>query len=98
MSLHVVLWIYIGLLVAGGLIGYLKAKSRVSLIMSSVFAMALAVCALGFVSQRAVPDALLGALLLVFVMRLAKTRKFMPAGLMLLVTAAALVVVLVQPG
>jgi uncharacterized membrane protein (UPF0136 family) len=97
MSLHLVLWVYIGLLVAGGLMGYLKAKSLISLVMSSAFALALAVCALGFVPQRAVPDALMLALLVVFVMRLVKTRKFMPAGLMLLLTATALVVILVQP-
>jgi uncharacterized membrane protein (GlpM family) len=41
-----------------------------------------------------VADALLGALLLVFIMRLAKTRRFMPAGLMLALTAAALALVI----
>jgi len=33
-----VLWIYIVLLLIGGLIGFLKAKSKVSLITSAVFA------------------------------------------------------------
>jgi uncharacterized membrane protein (UPF0136 family) len=33
-----VLWIYIVLLLVGGLIGFFKAKSKVSLISSSVFA------------------------------------------------------------
>jgi len=85
-----VLWIYIIVLVAGGLIGFLKAKSRVSLIMSAAFAAALSLCAAGIVFQPYVADILLAALLVVFAMRLAKTRKLMPAGLMLIFTIVAL--------
>ncbi|MEI6779597.1 MAG: TMEM14 family protein [Verrucomicrobiota bacterium] len=90
MNPHTVLWIYIVLLVIGGLIGFLKAKSRVSLIMSVAFAAALSLCAAGIIFQPYVADVLLAALLVVFGMRLAKTKKFMPAGLMLAVTILAL--------
>jgi uncharacterized membrane protein (UPF0136 family) len=86
-----VLWIYIVLLVVGGLIGFLKAKSKVSLIMSVSFAALLVLCALGIIFQPYVADILLAALLIVFAMRLAKTKKFMPAGMMLIVTLIALV-------
>jgi len=93
---NVVLWVYIGLLIIGGLIGYFKAKSPVSLIMSLAFAIGLALCAAGIIARVAVADALLGALLLVFIMRLAKTRRFMPAGLMLALTATALALVITR--
>jgi uncharacterized membrane protein (UPF0136 family) len=85
-----VLWIYIVLLVAGGMVGFFKGKSKVSLIMSVVFAALLSLCAAGIIFQYYVADILLAALLVVFGLRLAKTRKFMPAGLMLVITLVAL--------
>src|SRR2546429_609515 len=90
MSPNKVLWIYIILLVIGGLIGFLKAKSKVSLIMSAAFAAALSLCAADIVFHAYVADILLAVLLLVFAVRLTKTKKFMPAGLMLAITIAAL--------
>jgi uncharacterized membrane protein (UPF0136 family) len=90
MNPHTVLWIYIVLLVIGGLIGFLKAKSEVSLIMSVAFAAALSLCAAGVIFQPYVADLLLAALLVVFGMRLVKTKKFMPAGLMLVITILVL--------
>jgi uncharacterized membrane protein (UPF0136 family) len=85
-----VLWIYVVLLVIGGVIGMLKAKSKVSLVMSVCFAAALSLCAAGVIFQRYVADILLAALLVVFAMRLSKTKKFMPAGLMLVITTLTL--------
>ena len=49
MTPNTVLWIYITLLVAGGLMGFLKAKSKISLLMSLAFAVPLALCALGLI-------------------------------------------------
>jgi uncharacterized membrane protein (UPF0136 family) len=87
-----VLWIYIVLLLAGGLVGFYKGKSRVSLIMSAAFAAGLVLCALGVVARpRHLADILLAVLLVVFAVRLAKTKKLMPAGLMLIITIAVLV-------
>jgi uncharacterized membrane protein (UPF0136 family) len=85
-----VLWIYIVLLVIGGLIGFLKAKSKVSLIMSVAFAAALSLVAARMIGPPTVADVLLVALLVVFAIRLVKTKKFMPAGLMLVITIIAL--------
>jgi uncharacterized membrane protein (UPF0136 family) len=90
MSPNKILWIYIILLVIGGLMGFLKGKSRVSLIMSVCFAAALSLCAANIIFQAYVADILLAALLVVFALRLVKTKKFMPAGLMLVITIVAL--------
>jgi uncharacterized membrane protein (UPF0136 family) len=91
MNQHKVLWIYIILLVIGGLIGFFKGKSKVSLIMSVCFAAALSLCAANIIYQPNIADILLVALLVVFAFRLAKTKRFMPAGLMLIVTLLVLV-------
>jgi uncharacterized membrane protein (UPF0136 family) len=85
-----VLWLYILFLVVGGMIGFFKANSRVSLIMSVAFAAALSLCAADIIFKPYVADILLAALLVVFAMRLTKTKKFMPAGMMLVVTIVAL--------
>jgi uncharacterized membrane protein (UPF0136 family) len=90
MSPNKVLWIYIILLVIGGLIGFFKGKSPVSLIMSVAFAAALSLCAAGIIFQPYVADILLAALLVVFGIRVVKTKKFMPAGMLLVLTLAAL--------
>jgi len=78
----IVLWIYIVLLLGGGLMGFLKAGSKISLITSVAFALPLALCALGVIKPFYIADILVGLLALVFGVRYAKGRKFMPSGLM----------------
>jgi uncharacterized membrane protein (UPF0136 family) len=94
MNPHTVLWIYILLLLAGGLIGFLKAGSKVPLITSAVSAAALILTAIpglfGPGLARGLADAIMAVLLVVFAVRLGKTKKFMPSGLMLVITALAL--------
>ncbi len=89
-----VLWVYIVLLVIGGLIGFWRAGSRVSLLSSAAFAAALVLCAIPGVFEasfrKGAINLLLAVLLVVFAVRLGKTRKFMPAGLMLVLTLATL--------
>ncbi|MEI9963193.1 MAG: TMEM14 family protein [Limisphaerales bacterium] len=89
------MWVYIVLLLIGGLIGFFKANSKVSLITSAVFA-----AIFGFDGgageffqpsfARGLANVVMALLLVVFAVRLAKTKKFMPSGLMLFVTIAAL--------
>lgn len=94
MNPYTVLWIYIVLLLVGGLIGFLKAGSKVSLITSAISAAALIVTAIpGLFTpslSRGLADVIMAALLVVFAIRLSKTKKFMPSGLMLAITAVAL--------
>jgi uncharacterized membrane protein (UPF0136 family) len=90
-----VLWVYIILLIAGGIMGFVKAGSKVSLITSLVFAAALAMFAAGIVPWSFGADVLLLVLLVVFVIRYIKVKKFMPAGLMAALTMAALALRLV---
>jgi uncharacterized membrane protein (UPF0136 family) len=91
---NTVLWVYIVLLLAGGLIGFLKAKSKVSLILSSVFAALLILTAVkGILDEqfaRTLANILMALLLVVFSIRLTKTKKFMPSGLLLFLTIAVL--------
>jgi uncharacterized membrane protein (UPF0136 family) len=94
MSPNTILWIYIILLLIGGLIGYLKAGSKVSLHTSAVCAALLVLAAIPGIFmpafRRGLADLIMAALLVVFAVRLAKTHKFMPSGLMLVVTIVAL--------
>lgn len=85
-----ILWIYIVLLVAGGLMGFLKAKSKMSLITSVGFAALLTLCAVRIIPDPIVADIILVVLLIFFGMRVAKTKKFMPMGMMTLATILAL--------
>jgi len=95
MHANTVLWAYIVLLLVGGLIGFLKAGSRISLLTSAISAAVLVVTTLPAVFQpgfrRAAAEIVMALLLVVFAVRLTKTKKFMPSGLMLVLTVAALV-------
>jgi uncharacterized membrane protein (UPF0136 family) len=90
---NLVFWIYVVLLLVGGMIGFLKAKSKVSLITSAVAAALLVLTRAGIFEPsfaRSLANVIMAALLVVFAIRLAKTKKFMPSGLMLLMTIVAL--------
>jgi len=84
-----VLWSYIVLLVVGGLMG-MKAGSKISLFISLAFAAALSLCAMDIISGRYAADIILLVLLLFFGSRFAKTKKFMPMGLMTVATIVTL--------
>jgi uncharacterized membrane protein (UPF0136 family) len=84
-----VLSVYIVLLVVGGLIGLIKAGSKVSLVTSLVSA-----AALGYCTQRRLIYPAAGvvlALVAVFTIRYNKSRKFMPAGMLVVLSSATLV-------
>lgn len=86
----IVLWIYIVLLEAGGLVGFLKAGSKASLIASSVFALPLILAALGILPAVAA-DGVIAFLLVFMGVKFAKSKKFMPSGMMALLSLIAIV-------
>lgn len=81
--------------ILGGISGYIKAKSKISLISGVISGVALIIAAFvqlqqfSFGSTMAQVITLL--LIAVFAVRLIKTRKFMPAGLMLILGIITLI-------
>jgi uncharacterized membrane protein (UPF0136 family) len=88
-TLHLILWVYIGLLIAGGLMGLIKGGSAISLITSVAFAIPLILCNVGVIEFKHATWILIG-LLVVFAWRLTKSKKFMPGGMLLLLTVTTL--------
>ncbi len=92
-----IVYVYAALVAAGGVIGYLRAKSLPSLIMGSLSAFALlgAGYALGAGKSWGYPLALVLALFLLvfFSLRYAKSspRAFMPGGLMAILSLLTLI-------
>lgn len=92
MKPEVILWLYLVVLLAGGIFGFVKAKSMVSLVSSLVFGLLLGLAAAHVIPGLYTGDLILTILVVVFAMRFQKTKKLMPAGVMTLVTIAALLV------
>ena len=92
MKPETILWIYIVLLVIGGLIGFLKAKSKISLLTSVAFAIVLGICAMDILPIE-VSWGILSFLALFFLIRFLKTKKFMPGGMMTLLTFVTIIAV-----
>ncbi len=94
-SLAIVAGVYGGLILLGGVMGFVKGKSKASLVTGILFGIALIVC--GVLIQQGVAAGCLaatllaGVLVLVFVIRFLKTRKLMPAGLLAVISLVAAV-------
>ncbi len=88
------------LTLAGGIMGYVQAQSKISLISGSISGILLIISSLmqlwGQSWGLTLATVVTAVLILAFVIRLAKTRKFMPAGLMMLLGMPALAVMLTQ--
>lgn len=84
---HLVLWCYLGLLLAVGLVGFLKAGSRASLVASALLGLPLALAALdgfGAGASTQVARIWVQVLLVIFTLRAMAARRFWPHGLMAL--------------
>ncbi|QLE50212.1 hypothetical protein FD724_20370 [Nostoc sp. C057] len=101
MNLSIIAAFAYGILaIAGGIIGYTQARSRVSLLSGSISGLLLILAAY-FQLQGQTWGSILAVLVtavlvVVFAVRLAKTRKFMPAGLMTILGMVALAVMVNQ--
>jgi uncharacterized membrane protein (UPF0136 family) len=93
---QVVLWVYIVLMMVGGLIGFLKAGSKASIIASTIFAAVLALFALNILPV-AYSWIILLVLLLFFGKRFLKGKKFMPSGMMAVLSLVVLVLLFFLP-
>ncbi len=85
-----ILWTYIILLIAGGLVGWLKAGSKASIIASVACAVPLVLAAL-LKWPNGIVAALLGVLAIFFGIRFLKGKKFMPSGLMMILSILAVI-------
>lgn len=91
----VMTFIYAVLAIVGGIIGYQQAGSKPSLISGLVTGILLLIGAVGWLQGQAwglwLAIAITLLLVIVFIDRLIKTRKFMPAGLMVAVGIGTLI-------
>lgn len=90
---QIILIVYCVLLLAGGAMGLIKAGSKASIIASTIFAVILLLFVID-VFPLDLAWTVLAFLVLFFGMRFAKGRKFMPNGMMLVLTAVTLVATL----
>ncbi|MCC5608909.1 hypothetical protein LC612_19495 [Nostoc sp. CHAB 5834] len=101
MNLSIIAAFAYGILaIAGGIIGYIQARSKVSLLSGSISGLLLLLAAYFQLQGQSWGSILAvivtGVLVVVFAVRLVKTRKFMPAGLMTILGMLALGVMVSQ--
>jgi uncharacterized membrane protein (UPF0136 family) len=86
--------------IIGGIIGYVQAQSKASLISGSISGVLLIIAGVMQLQGQAwglvLATVVTLVLVIVFAIRLVKTRKFMPAGLMSVLGLAALAIMLKQ--
>ena len=84
----------------GGLIGYFQAGSKVSLVSGSISGLLMLICSYlmnqGFKWAFLIAGAITLTLIVVFSIRLQKTAKFMPAGLMIIAGVVTLIFIISQ--
>jgi uncharacterized membrane protein (UPF0136 family) len=87
---NIVLLVFTVVLEVGGIMGYMKAGSKASLIASIIFGTPLFLVAVG-VLPALVAEVVLGILLVFMAVKFAKSKKFMPSGVIAILSAVTLV-------
>jgi len=90
------IWVYGMLMMIGGIVGYLKVGSKASLLSGVGLGLALLASGYGVWNgsrQSLVAAVVIAALLIaLFAMRLTKTKRFMPAGVLAILSLVAVIV------
>jgi uncharacterized membrane protein (UPF0136 family) len=98
MNLNTILYIYAALLIIGGFIGF-KAGSQISLIMGllsgAVVIMGVYLTNINVTLGYGITAAMSGLLIFSFLKRLLQTNKFMPSGMLLMISIGALIISLI---
>ena len=86
--------------IVGGIIGYKQSQSKISLISGSISGLLLLIASY-FINQGLSWSLLMGAivclaLVIVFILRLKKTGKFMPAGLMIILGTITFIITVAE--
>ncbi|MBD2195624.1 MULTISPECIES: TMEM14 family protein [Calothrix] len=91
-------FVYGTLALIGGIMGYVQAQSKVSLISGSISGLLIVIAAVMQLNGQfwglLLATVVTAALVVFFCLRLAKTRKFMPSGLMASLGMVALVLMI----
>jgi uncharacterized membrane protein (UPF0136 family) len=100
MNISIVAAIAYGVLsIVGGIFGYVKTQSKASIISGSISGALLIAAGVaqlqGIDAGKIAGIVIAGLLVVVFVVRLIKTKKFMPAGLMIIAGLATLAAMLI---
>ncbi len=89
------IWVYGVIMILGGIMGFVKVGSKASLISGVGMGLALLACGYG-VSQGSydslvVAEVIAALLVVLFAIRYAKTRRFMPGGMLAVLSLVAVV-------
>jgi uncharacterized membrane protein (UPF0136 family) len=95
-----ILTVYALLILVGGIMGHAKAASTASLVMGTVFGAALLACSFALYKKKRASVWIAVSLIVIldafFTYRYAATQRFMPAGLLSLVSLVTLFVFVLQ--
>lgn len=87
---EILLLVFAAVLLAGGMMGWVRAKSVPSVVSAAVFALVLVLVGSGAVRVPWLAEITLALLASVMGVRWAKSKKFMPAGLIAVLAAVVL--------
>lgn len=90
------IWVYGAIIILGGVMGFVKVGSKASLLAGVGMGMALLASGFGVwrgsANSLVVTEVIAALLLVLFAVRLAKTRRFMPAGMLAILSVVAVVI------